>query len=68
MQHPYTRNRYIVCCVFTTSSPAQPLFIYLALHNVHVPMHAPADTVYRFSHVATDARKLANAMLLEADW
>jgi hypothetical protein len=31
-------------------------------------MHAPLGTVERFPQTATDARKVANAMLLEVDW
>jgi len=45
-----------------------PLYIYLAFHNVHVPMQAPLSTVERFPFVTNDARKVADAMLLEADW
>lgn len=46
----------------------QPLYIYLAYHNVHVPMHAPLGTVKRFPHTPSDARKVTNAMLAEVDY
>ena len=31
-------------------------------------MNAPLETVERFPHTASDARKVTNAMLLEIDW
>lgn len=49
--------------------PAEkPLYLYFASHAVHVAMNAPLQTVERFAHVDSDARKVTNAMLLELDW
>ena len=45
-----------------------PLYIYLAYHNVHVPLHAPLATVERYPHIPSDARKVADAMLTEVDY
>ena len=45
----------------------QPMYVYLAYHNVHVPLHAPLSTVEKFPHIPSDGRKVANAMLLELD-
>jgi len=44
------------------------LYLYFAFHAVHVAMNAPLETVERFPHTASDARKVTNAMLLELDW
>ena len=43
------------------------MYVYLAYHNVHVPIQAPLETVQRFGTTNTDARKVTNAMLYEVD-
>jgi len=43
-------------------------YLYFAFHAVHVAMNAPLETVERFPHTPSDARKVTNAMLLELDW
>jgi arylsulfatase A-like enzyme len=54
--------------IIATTPQDTPLYMYLAFHNVHVPMQAPLETVRRFPLVTHDARKVADAMLLEVDW
>jgi len=54
--------------IIQNHNPSQPLYIYLAYHNVHVPLHAPLGTVERFPYTPSDARKVTNAMLAEVDY
>jgi arylsulfatase A-like enzyme len=49
-------------------SLADSLYVYLAYHNVHGPMEAPRETVFRLSHIKYDRRKVADAMLTELDY
>lgn len=54
--------------IIQNHDPSQPLYIYLAYHNVHVPLHAPLGTVKHFPNTPSDARKVTNAMLAEVDY
>ena len=40
-------------------------YLYLAFHNVHVPIQFPRATAERYPHVITDSRKGTDAMLTE---
>lgn len=41
--------------------PMLSMFMYLAFHNVHVPMMAPLETVEKFPRITSDARKVASS-------
>ena len=47
---------------------AQSFYLYMAFHNVHVPIEFPRATAERYPFVASDARKGTDAQLTELDW
>ena len=47
---------------------AKGFYLYMAFHNVHVPIEFPRDTAERYPYVASDARKGTDAQLTELDW
>ena len=54
--------------LITAHDTSKSFYLYMAFHNVHVPIQFPLSTVERYPYVATDARKGTDAMLTELDW